>query len=358
MTNYIANFDYEYSIFKDLKRVKNINEKLEYLFFWSPEKGGLYSQRKYPKDYLLYIESITKKKCYTTEKNEGLISWWGNNLDNQKLNSRIKTFKANDHLGLNPTGTLICSTRDELVHCFKKVNFPFLLKEDASVSGNGTTLVYDEESFEIILSKKINLPVAIQSILNRKLDLGLIWDVRGEESSYLYATINKISPRFSYLGGSYSFKLKDYLRKEYAINIDDIVNQQKRFLNYYLKGSLYYGFLGIDCFLHGEEKIIPYCTVEVNARKTMSVVLHYLSNYYKEDYWVYLIKINSIKRVDYYLDYYSLLGDMAYCKDKMTGAIILGPAGSQLQYVLIDSRLPGQYDNLKIKIEQLLSDRN
>lgn len=173
MISYLTNFDFELQLAKDhfeSSQYNPVNSALEYLFFWSEEKGKLYTQKTYPQSYFDYIQSLIGTSPEVTQADDELICWWGecNNADEfhreKEINSNRTAHEARVALRLDSVPSTLIETKDDLESFINKQEKAFVIKNDLGFSGKG--LSFSSEKIK-------NFPVVVEPWVQRIRDFGI-----------------------------------------------------------------------------------------------------------------------------------------------------------------------------------------
>lgn len=266
--NIKVNADYESVLFKN-KPLPKINEALEFLAFFLEERPVVTS-KKYSREYLKYIESITGKEPHTiTEGN--FENWWGR-LENieleKKLNSKEMSAEFNkDSYVINSLSDLPELSGQTL-----------LAKNPYGMSGQNFSMVEEErlENLEVMLK---NGKVVVEPFFDRLYDFSHYIYPNGIRVCYE----NVVDKKFQYRGTIF----RDYTRpvadtlsfhnKVDKVEWDKFSETLNQIIKLYSTTEISTGF-SVDSFVYREESQLKIRALsEVNYRKTMGQIAFDLS---------------------------------------------------------------------------------
>jgi hypothetical protein len=261
------------------------------------------------------------------------VDWWGDSYNHKELNARttIASLRSKDSIAMNDS---------ELRKKVSSIGFPSIIKESFSVAGKGSYIVNTESKLESLYSK-LSFPVVVEPLLDRKIDLGCIWESTGGRHQFKGLTVNQIDHKLTYSGGFFNKNqdlLLKYIEGISGQNIDELISWQRDLLRDLNSRQVYEGLLSIDCFYYDEDKSINlYPASEVNGRKTMGTFLMDVSRLYGNDLWVKLDRLDPRKMKSFgsFQDLIDSLGELNFNSSKKSGAVILSPLDAKIGYALV-----------------------
>ncbi|WP_127529572.1 hypothetical protein [Paenibacillus kobensis] len=195
------------------------------------------------------------------------------------VNSKLYSTELNRRLGLRSDSQTVYSHEELLANGLALLSQgPFLIKDEFGVSGKGNLLIESEAILRRVTSylgdqysKGKVVRFIIEPFLHKELDFSCQFHI-DPDGTYRHISVQKlVNYNFAYQG---SFTADDRLLQllqeaEYF----EVMKQVAREL--YLAG--YYGDVCVDSMLLTDGRIVP--IVEVNARRSMSLIKHYVDRY-------------------------------------------------------------------------------
>lgn len=242
--------------------------QFEYLFFYLEPDLKLASKKKYPQEFIDYLEENFKISLETTDYHQGKKNYWFFNEQKKQIFNKIEIFELLKDLKLWEHDIFVASAEREL----KSGNY--LIKTPFGFSGRGV--------FEQGTRRKIDFPVLVEQKLQRVKDFSYF---KSGNDFIFYE--NFIGKRFNYLGTTFQkahlanfdswFLANRVSSKEILFFKEKVEN-----LNSFLKANQIEEY-NVDCFLHlFENEVKIHIACEINLRKTMGYLFYQV---YRRYYW-------------------------------------------------------------------------
>jgi len=293
-----TNFDFEYYLYCQKYHIKyipnlNINNELEYLYFWlPPEKNSILKTKlKYPKEFLQRTTKINQSEIKTTALGHS-SPWWGN-MDHLKekinLSSKIGAYKFCLQNNINyPISKIIQDKKDIINAVTFSKNQTTIFRPEYSFSGIGVKIITSDAA-----SNSLSLPTGIISKYHqRKLDFGFLLNAQIPQ-----VILNQVDKSGSYKGSLY-FKMTTDLDHHLRLNnIKQNISNELLKLSETIKDNNINFEIQSDGFISQEGELFP--AIEFNCRKTMGYFLASFTNKYFINYKVsklIITKHNATKK--------------------------------------------------------------
>ncbi|MFB9330905.1 hypothetical protein ACFFSY_33605 [Paenibacillus aurantiacus] len=195
------------------------------------------------------------------------------------VNSKLYSTELNRRLGLRSDSQTIYSHEELLATGLTLLRQgPFLIKDEFGVSGKGNLLIESEAILRRVTSylgeqygKGRTVRFIVEPFLRKELDFSCQFHIE-EDGTYRFISVQQLVNRnFAYQG---------------SFTADDTLLQVLREAEYFevmklaareLYRAGYYGDVCVDSMLLTDGRIVP--IVEVNARRSMSLIKHYVDRY-------------------------------------------------------------------------------
>lgn len=283
---FIVNIDYEFQLFdsnyeKNKNKYQRYNDEFEHLFLWLEDENKILStQINYEKEYLNFIENITKSLPKISNQ-EGTDYWWGDLSDlnlARKLNSKVYSHELAKQTKLLPDSCHLIQNE----HDFERVvgeREQWLMKSVDRFSGIGNRVYYKHSRVPT------SYPYLLEPLFSIVDEFGLTVD---QNEKYLIKTFQNKNGNF--VGGQVE-------NMSFRKDLVELLSPAIDILKKYSLGTSF----EIDSFsylLDGREYLYP--LVEINYRKTMGTFiynLHKRMNIQKNSCW--RIFSNPVKNISF-----------------------------------------------------------
>lgn len=200
----------------------------------------------------------------------------------QTVNSKLYSTELNRRLDLRCDSQTVYSPEELLASGLTLLNQgPFLIKDEFGVSGKGNLLIESEAILQRVTSyvadqcsKGKTVRFIIEPFLRKELDFSCQFHI-DSDGTYRHISVQQlVNHNFAYQG---SYTADDrLLHMLQEAKYFDVMKRAAREL--YRSG--YHGDVCVDSMLLTDGRIVP--IVEVNARRSMSLIKHYVDRYLKK----------------------------------------------------------------------------
>jgi hypothetical protein len=222
----------------------------------------------------------------------------------KKVNSKIYSHEIHGSLGLKSHSIKVTTIAEMENAASYFNNRQFIIKYPFGVSGKGNVLITSERMFKRILkhcSQQVTegkqLELLVEPFLDKILDFSCHMNIESDGKATILSLQKMDNNKFAYLGSSCasSEMYADLEEKGYFSLMRSVAQR--------LYSDGYFGKVCVDSMMLKDQTIVP--IVEINARKSMGLINHYINTYLGK------YNLNS------YLRYYSLGIKKTFCYETL-----------------------------------------
>lgn len=288
---WVINLDYEKVLAgRDCrKKYHKIISEMEHISFWFGLKNPIVQHRNYDTAYLEYIEMLTGQKVNLVKQYRSERNWWGDTENFEiakKRNSKYEAIRLAKSLDLCPSSYQFISNnndRDHYLNSFESERY--IIFKEYGFSGNGLSFLSKAE----IKSTEIYDTFLISPEFERVFDYGVYDD--GDGVNIIKNDCNSLG---QFKGGEVISSAIEL--NEMSISLDEIISTYTKVRGHFEKNTT----IEVDGFFYKERGILKSCFLsEINARKTMGLLIKKLSDMFGMRYSKLIVLKNILKNVTF-----------------------------------------------------------
>jgi hypothetical protein len=244
----------------------------------------------------------------------------------KKVNSKIYSHSLHDILGIKRYSEMVTTISEMEKARLKFADRKFLIKYPLGVSGKGNVLINSEKMFHRILKhcsaqidKGKRLEMLMEPYLDKLIDFSCQMKIESDGRFKILSVQKMENNNFAYSGSSCADRnLYALLEQKGYFTVMQSVARQ-------LFADGYFGNVCVDSMLLKDDTIVP--IVEINARKSMGLINHYINEYFekynlKSNLRFYSVGINTM------FSYQAMLknmenGELLFQADERSGILPL-----------------------------------